>query len=209
MTEAVTGRTGRQVVRGVGRGALVAIACLFLGSGLARFASGPAIALAEEAAATEEAPGAALSVLTEDELVRLLADLAAREANVTRREREAETRLAAAELAETRAREAVADLEAAEAALRATMALADGAAEADLAQLTAMYEAMKPQQASPLFQQMAPDFAAGFLGRMRPDAAAAILAGLSPESAYAISVILAGRNADIPRSLPPSPEEDS
>ncbi len=194
--------------RGAGRGSLVAIACLFLGSALVRFASGPAIALAEEAAALEEAPGAT-AALGQDELVRLLADLGEREAEVTRREREAETRLAAAELAETRAREAVAELEAAEAALRNTIALADGAAEADLAQLTAMYEAMKPQQASPLFQQMAPGFAAGFLGRMRPDAAAAILAGLSPESAYAISVILAGRNADVPRSSPASVEEDS
>lgn len=205
MTRARKGRTGR----GIGRGSLVAIACLFIGSALARFASGPAIALAEEAAALGEAPGAAAAAVEEDELARLLADLGAREADVTRREREAETRLAAAELAEMRAREAVAELEAAEAALRATIALADGAAEADLTQLTAMYEAMKPQQASPLFQQMAPDFAAGFLGRMRPDAAAAILAGLTPESAYAISVILAGRNADVPRSSPPSVEEDS
>ena len=118
------------------------------------------------------------------------------------REREAETRLAAAELAEERARATLVELQAAERALRATIALADGAAEGDLARLTAVYENMKPQQAAPLFQQMTPGFAAGFLGRMRPDAAAAILSGLEPEAAYAISVILAGRNARVLRSDP-------
>jgi flagellar motility protein MotE (MotC chaperone) len=185
-----------------GRGALLAIACLFLGSAIVRFASGPAVALAEGAALRADVAASREGAITDDDLSRVLADLAEREAVVSRREREVETRLAAAELAETRARAAVAELEAAEAALRSTMAIADGAAESDLAQLTAMYEAMKPQQAAPLFQQMAPDFAAGFLGRMRPDAAAAILAGVSPESAYAISVILAGRNAEVPRTSP-------
>lgn len=46
---------------------------------------------------------------------------------------------------------------------------------------------------------MDPGFAAGFLGRMRPEAAAGIMTGLSPETAYTISVVLAGRNADVPR----------
>jgi hypothetical protein len=46
---------------------------------------------------------------------------------------------------------------------------------------------------------MDPEFAAGFLGRMRPDAAGAVMAGLSAEKAYAVSVILAGRNAGVPK----------
>jgi flagellar motility protein MotE (MotC chaperone) len=33
---------------------------------------------------------------------------------------------------------------------------------------------------------------------MRADAAAAILAGLAPDQAYSISVVLAGRNANVP-----------
>ncbi|MEP4475030.1 MAG: hypothetical protein ABJ024_08265, partial [Lentilitoribacter sp.] len=78
------------------------------------------------------------------------------------------------------------------------MALANTAAEDDLVRLTAVYENMKPKDASALFEQMEPGFAAGFLGRMRADAAAGILSGLSPQVAYSISVILAGRNADIP-----------
>ncbi len=87
----------------------------------------------------------------------------------------------------------------AEARLRENLALADGAAEQDLVRLTAVYEAMKPAEAAPLFAAMAPEFAAGFLGRMRPDAAAAILSGMNAEAAYAISVLIAGRNALVPK----------
>jgi flagellar motility protein MotE (MotC chaperone) len=82
--------------------------------------------------------------------------------------------------------------------LRAVLAIADGAAEGDLARLTAVYESMKPKDAAPLFEKMAPEFAAGFLGRMRPEAAGAILSGLPPDMAYSISAILAGRNATAP-----------
>jgi flagellar motility protein MotE (MotC chaperone) len=65
--------------------------------------------------------------------------------------------------------------------------------------LTAVYETMKPKDAAALFEAMQPEFAAGFLGRMRPEAAGAILAGMSPEAAYAASLLLAGRNAAVPR----------
>jgi flagellar motility protein MotE (MotC chaperone) len=84
----------------------------------------------------------------------------------------------------------------AEARLRGLMTLAEESAEGDLAQLTSVYENMKPKDASLLFERMSPDFAAGFLGRMRPDAAAAIMSGLPPELGYSISVLLAGRNAE-------------
>lgn len=186
-----------------GRGTPLLIAALLLGSAAIRFASGPAAAIADEFRAPPVVLAQATTPgLDESQLARLLDDLRDREAAVALREREAETRLAAADLAEERARATLAELETAERALRATIALADSAAENDLAQLTAVYENMKPQQAAPLFQRMTPAFAAGFLGRMRPDAAAAVLSGLDPEAAYAISVILAGRNADVPRSSP-------
>ena len=68
----------------------------------------------------------------------------------------------------------------------------------DVAQLTAVYAAMKPKEAAAVFEEMDPAFAAGFLGRMKPDAAAQIVAGLSPGKAYSISVILAGRNVGTP-----------
>jgi flagellar motility protein MotE (MotC chaperone) len=90
-------------------------------------------------------------------------------------------------------------MQAVEAELQATLALADGAAEADLDRLTAVYQAMKPKDAAALFETMSPEFAAGFLGRMPPESAAAILSGMSAESAYGVSVIVAGRNAGAPK----------
>ena len=87
----------------------------------------------------------------------------------------------------------------AEEKLRATLALADTAAEDDLIRLTAVYQNMKPAEAAALFEEMDPQFAAGFLGRMDPAAAAGVLAGLSPQAAYSVSVILAGRNANVPK----------
>jgi len=83
--------------------------------------------------------------------------------------------------------------------LRETIALAESASDNDLDRLTKVYESMKPKQAAALFEQMNPNFAAGFLGRMRPEAAAMIMAGLSPEAAHSFSVVLAGRNANVPR----------
>ena len=91
-----------------------------------------------------------------------------------------------------------------ETALAATMAMANSAAENDLLQLTTLYESMKPQDAAALFSEMDPDFSSGFLARMRPEAAAAVMAGLEPQTAYAISVILAGRNAEVPTHSPNS-----
>ncbi len=82
--------------------------------------------------------------------------------------------------------------------LRSTLALADKAAENDIAGLTAVYQAMKPKDAAALFETMSPEFAAGFLGRLPPDSAAAILSAMSPEAAYGISVIVAGRNVGAP-----------
>ena len=78
--------------------------------------------------------------------------------------------------------------------------LADGAAEKDIQNLTAVYQAMKPKDAAALFETMSPEFAAGFLGRMPPEAAAAILSGMSSEAAYGVSVIVAGRNAEVPKN---------
>ena len=85
-----------------------------------------------------------------------------------------------------------------EAKLASTIAMADGAAEADLARLTSVYESMKPKDAAALFEQMAPPLAAGFLGRMKPGAAAGILGGMTAQRAYAVTALLAGRNAGAP-----------
>ena len=129
------------------------------------------------------------------------ASLAARATDQTRPAAAAATpapaRGALADAAITRRME---EMKAVEEELKATLALADGAAEEDLARLTAVYQAMKPKDAAKLFETMSPEFAAGFLGRMPPESAAAILSGMSSEAAYGVSVIVAGRNAEVPKN---------
>ena len=128
----------------------------------------------------------------------MLAALAERDAQLKARATRLEERERAVLMAEERAAEMLAELSSAERALRETIALADGAAAADLDRLTRMYESMKPREAAALFETMDPNFAAGFIGKMRPASAAAILAGLTPETAYTVSLVLAGRNMQVP-----------
>lgn len=196
-----------------GRGALTVIALLLVASGIVRLATGSGAAIALE---MKERAEQLLASDTDDEmatdsiadiapdLLSLLEETQAREAAVLRREQELEARAQTLALVEASIADDLMRLEQAEANLRATMATADAAAENDIGRLTSVYENMKPEQASALFQLMEPSFAAGFLSRMRPDAAAAIMAGLPPDLGYTISVVLAGRNANVPRE--PVPE---
>jgi flagellar motility protein MotE (MotC chaperone) len=107
-------------------------------------------------------------------------------------------RLAALALADAAISQRMTELQAMEEQLKATLALADGAAEADIEKLTLVYQAMKPKDAAALFETMSPEFAAGFLGRMPAESAAAIMSGMSSEAAYGVSVIVAGRNTGVP-----------
>ncbi|MCF6444668.1 MotE family protein [Nereida sp. MMG025] len=183
-------------------GTVFLICTILLASAALRLATGLGDALAS--GQSEEAPLQAETnqerVMDTDQLNDLLQDLLIREKSVS--EREEALLIREQELAFTKQNiEATLDaLVKAEEELAATLATADGAEEADLARLTAVYENMKPKDAAPIFQQMAPEFAAGFLARMRPDAAAAIVSGLEPDVAYAISVILANRNRDVPKN---------
>jgi flagellar motility protein MotE (MotC chaperone) len=180
------------------RRTLVVIASLFAMSAALRIGIG-----IEEARARIPEGGLPISVATparcEPAPEAVLEALSAREARVAALEASASDRMAALALAEKAAAEQVAALTAAEQALAATIALADSAAETDLARLTAVYETMRPKDAAALFEAMDPEFAAGFLGRMRPDAAAAILAGMTAASGYRVSLLLAARNANVPR----------
>jgi flagellar motility protein MotE (MotC chaperone) len=183
------------------RGTLTLIAGLLLVSGLIRL-GGPAAAIAREVAAFEEPSLAMMSgdgCETPEDVALALTALGEREQRLTDREAEIEERLALLTEAEAAMKETMAELEAVEAELDATLSVASTAAEDDLARLTTVYETMKPKDAAALFAQMDPQFAAGFLGRMRADAAAAVLAGLDPQTAYTISVVLAARNADVPK----------
>lgn len=198
-----------------GRGAILIIALLLISSAVLRFGigSGPAVAQAltqpikaddvlekEHAPADTEMNPIQAETVGRAELGGLLGALQKRERRVKTMEKQIEMRRRALQIADQEIRKRLASLEKAEVTLRKTLALADGAAEDDLARLTAVYENMKPKDAAALFATMEPDFAAGFLGRMRPDAAAAVMTGLPPEVAYSISVILAGRNANAPKS---------
>ena len=184
-----------------GRSALWVIAGLLLASGAIRIASGMGPAVAREVAAISHAETPADVVHdceAPDDIAGVLIALKDRKSTLQAREDALEERLVALAVAEKEIERNLAALEAAEAKLASTLALADNAAENDLARMTSVYENMKPKEAAALFEEMSPDFAAGFLGRMRPDAAAAIMAGLSAPTAYTVSVVLAGRNASAP-----------
>lgn len=196
-----------------GRGALVMIALLLTSSAILRVGGGGAVAQAvgdkviktassasSDTISDHVKPNADTRMIDRGELGRMLSELNAREARVKERELQIALRSKALAVADEEISKRLETLEQAESDLRQTLALADGAAENDLARLTAVYENMKPKDAAALFEAMEPAFAAGFLGRMRPDVAAAVMAGLTPEVAYTISVILAGRNANAPKT---------
>lgn len=181
-------------------GPIAILGALFVVSALLRLFDGIPQVLAATGTQTPQAQTAAQSgpdqmVTDSADLQRVLDALRDRERALEEAEAElAEKQAQVAKLAQE-AQARIAQAEEAEAALADTMALADQASEADLAQLTQVYERMKPKSAASLFEAMQPEFSAGFLGRMTPDAAAAILASMSPEAAYSVSAILAGRNA--------------
>lgn len=182
------------------RGVLFFLSGLMLVSGVIRVGLGlsAARAVTPPAETVAEAPPPAPAACPAPPAA-LAAALQQREARVSMREAAVEDRLAALALADAVTARRIQELQEAEAQLRATLTQADGAAESDIARLTTVYEAMKPKEAAALFETMAPEFAAGFLGRMRPEAAAAVLSGMTPQSAYTLSVLLAGRNALVPR----------
>lgn len=183
------------------RRVLAPVLLLLLGSAALRLAIGTEAAFAEAGAAADTAAPPQVADCPMPEVSdEVIAALTAREARLTAAELQFADRMQALRVAETEIDTKLAELRAAEESLARTLALADSAAEDDVARLTAVYENMKPDQAAALFQQMDPAFAAGFLARMRPDAAAGILSGLPPETAYTISALLAGRNANAPRN---------
>ncbi|WP_037313784.1 MotE family protein [Ruegeria halocynthiae] len=189
--------TRRPVKKRPRGGVLAVISLLMIGSAVIRLGleAGPALAKTEEPTAPKtnqaqvDLPGAQV----------LLTELLRREEALKRREAATLDKEKALAVADQAIEVRLVALQEAEEALRATLAIAEKAAETDLTRLTDVYQSMKPKDAAALFETMDPGFAAGFLSRMPPDAAAGVLAGLSPEVAYTISVIMAGRNASAPQ----------
>lgn len=180
-----------------GRGALLILALFLATSGALRLGAGFGEALANTAAQSEAAPAEDTCTETPTALAEALR---LREAGIAAREVAVENRVAALAVSEAAISKRIEEMAATEAELKKTLKIADGAAEADLARLTAVYEAMKPGDAAKVFTKMAPEFAAGFLGRMNPGSAAAVLAGMPADEAYSISVLIAGRNALVPKN---------
>ncbi|AXT27933.1 hypothetical protein D1823_16000 [Ruegeria sp. AD91A] len=178
-------------------GVLAVISLLMIGSAAIRLGleAGPALAKPVTPEAVENKPAASE---TRDVQV-VLAELLSREKRVKQREDDLRDQEKALEIATQAVETRLTALKDAEDSLRDTLAVADRAAENDLARLTDVYQNMKPKDAAALFETMDPTFAAGFLSRMPADAAAGVLAGLSPEAAYTISVVMAGRNASAPQ----------
>ena len=182
------------------RGTLVAIAALLLGSVIIRVGSNAGQAFAR-GATTEEIVAQKQGAECEPpkDMAGVLEAFKEREQRIETQETQIKSRMQALRVADRKIEEKLAALSQVEAKLKQTLALADTAAEDDLSKLTTVYESMKPKDAAALFEQMAPEFSAGFLGRMKPASAASIMAGLTAERAYTISVILAGRNANVPK----------
>lgn len=183
------------------RGVLWLIAALLITSGLVRLTTGFGPALArgiEEFRSTDAHDNPPLACTESEDVGPVLKALKAQRETLDGREAALADRVAALNLVEAEIARNMSALETAEQRLAATLALADSAAETDIGRLTSVYENMKPKEAAALFEAMEPAFSAGFLGRMRPESAAAIMAGLTPQTAYTISVVLAGRNANVP-----------
>ena len=177
------------------RGTLAVIAVLLLASALVRLGDGVGQAMARANATVSSATENPAQCETPADLQRLLDEMSARESRIEEEEAALADRRAALALVDTQVARKLDQLAEAEDSLRRTLAIAETAAEDDIARLTRVYETMKPKQAAALFEQMDAQFAAGFLARMRPEAAAAIMTGLPPEAAHMLSVVLAGRNA--------------
>jgi len=186
------------------RGTLVLIAGLLVGSAILRLGidAGQVFARQSDPTADHNAHAAReepRKCAAPPDIAAMLTAFQDREMLLKQREAQLRSRMQALSVVDQEISAKMTALTRAEDALRATLALADSAAENDLSKLTAVYENMKAKDAAALFEEMDPSFSAGFLGRMRPEAAASIMAGLAPQTAYTISAILAGRNAEVPK----------
>jgi len=211
----------KRIFAPAGRGSVLIIATLLLSSAAIRLLTGASGAFAQDSqlptAQMSAAKTSAAETETNDkskdeqrtktafrtsnsEISGLIKAIQEREIQVAKREKQLEIRLRALTVADDEIEKRIIKLTETEETLRTTLSLADKASEKDIERLVSVYENMKSKDAAALFEQMEPSFSAGFLGSMRPDIAAEILAGLSPQIAYSISVILAGRNAAVPKS---------
>lgn len=178
-------------------GALVVVIGCFVASALIRIGvSGPAFAeqmVATQASTQAETP-AKTDITDLAELDLMLDAIREREIALTSEDERISVRLEILKAAQDEFERKRQELEDAEKLLAATLSQTDGAVLRDIAQLTAVYQNMKPKSAAAIFNEMDPNFSAGFLIRMSPQAAADILSAMDANTAYEVSVIMASRN---------------
>lgn len=190
-------KSSRTRKRKVQNGALLVVMACFLSSATIRLGlSGPAIA--QEINDRRSSPEAEVTVAAENvsfaELDRMLEAIRERQEALESEEARVEERLEILANAQAEFERKRLELQEAERQLAATLSQTDGAVLRDIAQLTAMYESMKPKNAAEIFNEMDPNFSSGFLIRMNPQAAADILSSMDPDIAYQVSVLMANRN---------------
>jgi flagellar motility protein MotE (MotC chaperone) len=171
-----------------GLGGVGLIVLCFLGSA--------ALRLGDSGWALAEGTGERVAAADPD---ALMTAIQAREAQLDAEERRLADRQQTLRVAEAKLKEQLGAFAIAQKNLAQTLALADEAAERDLARMTTIYENMKPAEAALIFERMDVGFAAGLLARMRPDLAAQVLTGMSADAAYAVTLTVASRNAAVPK----------
>jgi flagellar motility protein MotE (MotC chaperone) len=167
------------------------VCCFFASAALRLTDAGWALAQDVGAAGADEtghAPG-------KDQLLEAIRQ---RETQLATEEKRLADRKQTLGVAEAKLAEQLAAFGKAQQNLEKTLAMADQAAERDLARMTTVYENMKPADAAQIFETMDLGFAAGLLARMRPDMAAQVLTGMKPQTAYALTLTIASRNAAVP-----------
>jgi flagellar motility protein MotE (MotC chaperone) len=177
-------------------GGVALIVLCFLGSAALRLTES-GLALAEDIATAPEALEAPAAPPPADGDA-LLTAIREREAQLDAQEKRLADRAQTLGVAEAKLAEQLAAFEKARVNLEKTLALADEAAERDIARMTAVYENMKPADAARIFERMDVSFAAGLLARMRPEIAANVLIGMNADAAYAVTLTIASRNAAVP-----------
>ncbi len=180
--------------KGAAIGGVALIAICFLASAGLRL-GGVGVALAQDAF---DGTGAEEAGCAADALDELLAAIREREVQLERENERLAERRQTLNVAEAKLAEQLAAFEEARAGLEETLAIADGAAERDIARMTAVYEHMKPEDAARIFDHMELSFASGLLVRMKPESAAQVLTGMEADRAYAITLMIASRNARAP-----------
>ena len=162
-----------------------------------RLSSSEFVLQAQEVEIAQDTTTAVLGIpFTEEGLEQVFDALERRETSLIEAEEKLQERRELLNRLNTEIVQKIADLEAVEGRLAATLALADAGAEQDIEKLADVYENMKPKDAAALFGVMTPNFAAGFLSRMQPEAAAAVMTELPPDVSHTISIVFAGRNAN-------------